>query len=41
MFYRDIWPFWYSDAKMVDFRGGKQPGGTQGNGPDGFAREEI
>ena len=39
MCYRDIWPFWYSDAKMVDFGGSLQPGGTQGNTADGLARE--
>ena len=37
--YRDIWPFWYSDAKMVDFGGFRQPWGTEGNTADGLARE--
>ena len=39
MSYRDIWPFWYSDAKMVDFGGSPQLLGKGGNSADGLARE--
>ena len=40
MCYRDIWPFWYSDAKMVDLGGFRQLLGKGGNGEFGFARDK-
>ena len=39
MSYRDIGPFWYSDAKMTDFGGLGQLLGKGGKRVDGLARE--